>query len=117
MNKNEVLLNMSRDIIVFSSKLNSLILVLSISYKLKTLSQLNVFKVFKILQRSILISEKKVCLIYNINVIAFQTLVNYLKKNYNKIFIMLIENINKELIYNIQYNLNLVSLFLINETT
>jgi len=30
---------------------------------------------------------------------------------------MLIENINKELIYNIQYNLNLVSLFLINETT
>ncbi len=29
---------------------------------------------------------------------------------------MLIKNINKELIYNTQYNLNLISLFLINET-
>ncbi len=30
---------------------------------------------------------------------------------------MLVEDINKELIYNTQCNLNLVSLFLINETT
>ena len=30
---------------------------------------------------------------------------------------MLIKDINKELIYNTQYDLNLVSLFLINETT
>ena len=69
------------------------------------------------MQRLILISEKEVCLIYSINVATFQTLVNRLKKNHIEIFIMLVEDINKELIYNTQYNLNLVSLFLINETT
>jgi len=74
--------------------------VLLVSYELKTTDLINAFKAFKILQRSILISEKEVYLIYNINAATFQTLVNRLKKNYIKIFIMLIKNINKELIYN-----------------
>ncbi len=74
--------------------------MLLVSYELKTTDLINAFKAFKILQRSILISEKEVYLIYNINAATFQTLVNRLKKNYIKIFIMLIKNINKELIYN-----------------
>ncbi len=90
--------------------------MLLVSYELKTTGLTNAFKAFKILQRSILILRKEVCLIYSISAATFQTLVNRLKKNHIKIFTMLVEDINKELIYNTQYNLNLVSLFLINET-
>ncbi len=78
---------------------------------------MNAFKAFKVLQRSISISEKEVCLIYSINAATFQTLINRSKKNHIEVFTMLVKDINKELIYNIQCNLNLVSLFLINETT
>ncbi len=61
---------------------------------------MNAFKAFKILQRLISISEKEVYLIYSINAATFQTLINRLKKNYIKVFTMLVEDINKELIYN-----------------
>ncbi len=61
---------------------------------------MNTFKAFKILQRSVLISEKEICLIYSINAAAFQTLVNRLKKNHIEVFTMSVEDINKELIYN-----------------
>ncbi len=78
---------------------------------------MNAFKAFKILQRSVSTSEKEICLIYSINAATFQTLANRLKKNYIEVFTMSVKDINKELIYNTQCNLNSVSLFLINETT
>ncbi len=90
--------------------------MLLISYELKTTDLMNAFKAFKVLQRSVSISEKEVCLIYSINAAAFQTLVNRLKKNHIEVFIILVKNINKKLIYNTQCNLDSVNLSLINET-
>ncbi len=68
------------------------------------------------LQQLISIFKKEVNIIYSINAIIFQTLINYLKKDYIKIFIILVKNIDKELIYNIQCNLNSINLILINKT-
>jgi len=90
--------------------------VLLVSYELKTTGLTNLFKAFKVLQRSVSISEKEICSIYSINAAAFQILVNRLKKNHIEVFTMSVEDINKELIYNTQCNLDSVILFLINET-
>jgi len=91
--------------------------VLLVSYELKTTGLMNASKAFKVLQRSISTSEKEICSIYSISAATFQTLANRSKKNHIEVFIMSVKNINKELAYNTQCNLNLVSLFLINETT
>jgi hypothetical protein len=106
MNKNEILLNMHHDMIVFSNQLDSSVSVLSISNSFKHSSELMSTLIFfthalKILKRSTLIIQEKVFLINNINAAFFQTLIDWLKKNHTEVFAMFIENIDREIVYNI----------------
>jgi hypothetical protein len=122
MNKNEILLNIHHDTIVFSNQLDSFISILSISSNAKHLSwlrQISIFFVYalKILKHSALIIQKKAFLINNINAAFFQTLIDQSKKNHTEVFIMFIKNIDKEIIYNIWCNLDFISIVLIDEMT
>jgi len=72
MNKNEILLDMHHDTIIFSNQLDSSVSVLSISNSFKHLNEfmstLNFFAhVFKIFKHSTSIIQKKVFSISNIN--------------------------------------------------
>jgi hypothetical protein len=116
MNKNGVLLDMSRDTIVFSSQLDSLISVLPVPYTSKELPSINVSRASKVLQRPVSTSEEEVCSIYSIGVAAFQTLANRSKKNHTEVFAMSVEDIDREIAYYTQCNLDSVSLSSIDET-
>ncbi len=126
MNKNEILLNMQNNIIVFLNQLNTSISIFSISLNSKHLSWLqstSLFsitqtKIFMMLKRLILITvQKESFLIQSINVALFKTLLNHLKKNKIKVFALFMMNINRKIAYNTQYNLNVLNVFLINEMT
>jgi len=56
-------------------------------------------------------------LIQSINVTSFKTLLNHLKKNKIKVFALFMMNINKEIAYNTQCNLNVLNISSINEMT
>ncbi len=60
---------------------------------------------------------KKSFLIQSINTASFETLLNHLKKNKIEVFALFIMNINKEIMYNTQCNLNVLNVSLINKTT
>jgi hypothetical protein len=122
MNKNEILLDMHYDTIVFSNQLDLSVSVLLISNSFKHSSELmsistSFTHAFKILKCSTSIIQKKAFSINNINAAFFQTLINQLKKNHTEVFIMFIENIDREIVYNIQCSLDFISIFLINKTT
>jgi len=105
MNKNEILLDMHHDMIIFSNQLDSSVLVLLISNSFKHSSKLmSTFISFthalKILKHSTLIIQKKAFSINNINAASFQILINQLKKNYTEVFAIFIKNIDREIVYN-----------------
>jgi len=56
-------------------------------------------------------------LIQNIDIASFQALVKRKKKNQTEVFAMFIEDINREIVYNTQCELNVVNIFSVNETT
>ncbi len=126
MNKNEILLNMQNDVIVFSNQLNTSISIFSISLNLKhlswsrlsSLSSIIQTKIFMMLKRlvSIIIREESFS-IQSIDTASFKTLLNHSKKNKIKVFALFMMNINKEIAYNTQCNLNSLNVFSINETT
>ncbi len=124
-NKNEILLNMRHDTIIFSDQLNISISIFSISSNTKYLNWLWSTLISsavhsnasKILKHSVLIIQKESFLIQNINIIFFQALVKRKKKNQTKIFAMSIENIDRKIIYNTQCKLNVINIFSVNETT
>ena len=60
--------------------------------------------------------QKESFLIQSINVALFKMLLNYSKKNKIKVFALFMMNINKEIAYNTQCNLNALNIFSINET-
>ncbi len=60
---------------------------------------------------------KKSFLIWSINAASFKTLLNHSKKNKIKVFALFMTNINKEITYNTQCNLNVWNISSINETT
>ncbi len=74
-------------------------------------------KIFKMLKHSVSFFQKKSFSIQNIDVISFQALVKRKKKNQTEIFAMFIEDIDREIIYNIQCKLNVINVFSVNETT
>jgi len=83
MNKNEILLNMHHDTIVFFNQLISSVSVLLILNSFKHSSKLmsasisfTHFKIFKIFKCLTLIIQKKAFSINNINAASFQTLIN-----------------------------------------
>ncbi len=126
MNKNEILLNMWNDVIVFLNQLNTSISVFSILLNSKHLSWLQSTssssitqtKTFMMLKWFISITAQKESFsIWSINAALFKTLLNHSKKNQTEVFALFMTNINKEIAYNTQCNLNALNVSLINETT
>jgi hypothetical protein len=81
MNKNELLLDMHHDMIVFSNQLDSSVSVLLISNSFKHSSELMLISIsfahaLKILKRSISIIQEKAFSINNIDAAFFQTLID-----------------------------------------
>ena len=62
-------------------------------------------------------AQKESFLIQSINIASFKTLLNHSKKNKIKVFALFMININKEITYNTQCNLNALNVFSINEMT
>ena len=89
MNKNEILLNMKHDTIVFSDQLNISISIFLISLNTKHSSwsrSILIFaaahsKIFKMLKHSVSIIQKESFSIQNIDIVSFQALVKRKKKN------------------------------------
>ncbi len=125
MNKNEILVNMRHDTIVFSDQLDIYISIFSISSNTKHsnwlqstfISSATHSNASKILKRSVSIIQKESFSIQNINVASFQALVKQKKKNQIEIFAMFIEDIDRKIFYNTQCELNVIDIFSVNETT
>ncbi len=125
MNKNEILLNMRHDTIVFSDQLNISISIFSISSNTKhlswsrstSISSAAHSKIFKMLKHSVSFIQKESFSIQNINVIFFQALIKRKKKNQTEIFAMFIKDINRKIVYNTQCKLNVINVFSVNEIT
>ncbi len=125
MNKNEILLNMWINVIVFSNQLNTFISIFSISLNSKHLSwsrstlftfifQLKISRMLKWFVSTTI--QKESFSIQSINVASFKTLLNHSKKNKIEVFALFIMNINREIAYNTQCNLNALNVSSINET-
>ncbi len=125
MNKNEILLNMKHDTIIFSDQLNISISIFSISSNTKhsswsrstLISSAAHSKISKMLKHSVSFIQKESFLIQNINVVSFQALVKRKKKNQTEIFAMFIEDIERKIVYNTQCKLDVINVFSVNETT
>ncbi len=126
MNKNEILLNMQNNVIVFFYQLNTSISIFSISLNSKhsswsrstLLSSITQTKISMMLKRLVSITTQKESFsIQSINVTSFKTLLNHSKKNKIEVFALFMMNINKEIAYNTQCNLNVLNVFSINEMT
>jgi len=126
MNKNEILLNMQNNVIVFLNQLNTSISIFSISLNSKhsswsrstSSSSITQTKTSMMLKRLISITAQKESFsIQSINIASFKTLLNHSKKNKIKVFALFMMNINKEIMYNTQCNLNVLNIFSINEMT
>jgi len=125
MNKNEILLNMRHDTIVFSDQLNISISIFLISSNTKhsswsrstLISSATHSNASNILKHSVSIIQKESFLIQNIDVIFFQALVKWKKKNQIKIFAMFIKDIDRKIIYNTQCKLDVINIFSVDEIT
>ena len=125
MNKNEILLNMRHDTIIFPDQLNISISIFLISSNTKhsswlwstSISSAAHSKISKMLKHSVSFIQKESFSIQNINVASFQALVKRKKKNQIKIFAMFIEDIDRKIIYNTQCKLEIINVFSVNEMT
>jgi len=125
MNKNEILLNMQNDVIVFSNQLNTSISVFSILLNSKhsswlqstSSSSITQTKIFIMLKRLISITAQKESFsIQSIDAASFKTLLNRSKKNQTEVFALFMTDINRKIAYNTQCNLNALNVSSINET-
>ncbi len=125
MNKNEILLNMQIDVIVFSNQLNTLISIFSISLNSKhsswsrstSFTFISQSKISRMLKRSVSTTiQEELFSIQSINVASFKMLLNHSKKNKIKVCALFVMNINREIAYNTQCNLNALNVSSINET-
>ncbi len=122
MNKNEILLNMWNDVIVFSNQLNTSISIFSISLNSKhsswsqstSSSSITQTKISMMLKRFI---REESFSIRSIDAASFKMLLNRSKKNKIEVFALFMMNINKEIAYNTQNNLNALNVSSIDETT
>ncbi len=126
MNKNEILLNMQNDVIVFSNQLNTSISIFSISLNSKhsswlqstSLSSIIQTKISIMLKRSVSTTTKKESFsIWSINAASFKTLLNQSKKNQTEVFALFMTDIDREITYNTQCDLNVLNVSSINKTT
>ncbi len=122
MNKNEILLNMQNDVIVFLNQLNTSISVFSIFLNSKhsswlqssSFSSVTQTKISMMLKQSV---QEESFLIWSINAASFKTLLNHSKKNKIKVFALFMMNINRKIAYNTQCNLNALNVSSIDEMT
>jgi len=126
MNKNEILLNMQNDVIVFLNQLNTSISIFSISLNSKhsswsrstSLSSIIQTKTSIMLKRSVSTTTKKESFsIQSIDAASFKTLLNWLKKNQTEVFALFMTDIDREIAYNTQCDLNALNVSSIDETT
>ncbi len=124
MNKNE--LNMRNDVIVFSNQLNTSISIFSILLNSKhsswswstSLSSIIQTKTSIMLKRSVSTTTKKESFsIWSINAASFKTLLNWSKKNQTEVFVLFMTDIDREITYNTQCDLNVLNVSSIDETT
>ncbi len=122
MNKNEILLNMQNDVIVFSNQLNTSISIFSISLNSKhtswsqstSSSSITQTKIFMMLKQFI---REESFSIRSIDAASFKTLLNRSKKNKIKVFALFMTNINRKITYNTQCDLNALNVSSIDEMT
>jgi len=109
MNKNEILLNMQNNVIVFLNQLNTSISIFLILFNSKhlswswstSLSSIIQTKISIMLKRSVSTTTKKESfLIWSINAASFKTLLNWSKKNQTEIFALFMTDIDREITYN-----------------
>jgi len=126
MNKNEILLNMQNNVIVFLNQLNTFISIFLIFLNSKHSSWLQSTSFSSIIQTKTLImlkqsvstmTKKESFSIQSINAASFKTLLNQSKKNQTEVFVLFMTDINKEITYNTQCNLNVLNVSSIDETT
>ncbi len=126
MNKNEILLNMQNDVIVFLNQLNTSISIFSISLNSKHSSWSRSTSLFSIIQTktSIMLKQsvstmtkKESFSIQSIDAASFKTLLNQSKKNQTEVFALFMTDIDKEITYNTQCDLNVLNISSIDETT
>ncbi len=122
MNKNEILLNMWNDVIVFSNQLNTSISIFSILLNSKHSSWLQSTSSSSITQTKTSMMLKRLVRkesfsIRSINAASFKTLLNCSKKNKIEVFALFMTNINREITYNTQNDLNALNVSSIDETT
>ncbi len=126
MNKNEILLNMQINVIVFSNQLNTLISIFSISLNSKhsswswLTSSTFIFqsKISRMLKESISTTiQKESFSIQSINIASFKTLLNCSKKNQTEVFTLFMKNIDRKIAYNTECNLNALNVSFVKKTT
>jgi len=122
MNKNEILLNMRNDVIVFPNQLNTSILIFSIFFNSKHSSWSRSSLLSSIIQTKTSMMLKQFIreesfLIRSIDATSFKMLLNFSKKNKIEVFALFMTNINRKIAYNTQCDLNALNVSSINETT
>ncbi len=126
MNKNEILLNMQINVIIFSNQLNTFISIFSIFFNSKHLSWswstlftfISQSKISRMLKWSVSTTiQKESFSIQSINIASFKTLLNCSKKNQTEVFALFIKNIDRKITYNTQCNLNALNIFFIKKIT
>ncbi len=121
MNKNEILLNMRNDVIVFPDQLNTSISVFPIPLNSKhsswsqstSPSSITQTKISMMLKRFV---REESFSIRSIDAASFKTLLNRSKKNKIEVFALFMTNINREIAYNTQNDLNALNISSIDET-
>ena len=126
MNKNEILLNMQNNVIVFSNQLNTSISIFLILLNSKhsswsrstSSSSITQTKTSMMLKRLVSITaQKELFSIQSIDAASFKTLLNHSKRNKIKVFALFMININRKITYNTQCDLNALNISSINEMT
>jgi len=115
MNKNEILLDMQNDVIVFSNQLEALISVFLMSVrashsKWSRSSNSSIRSVFKVLQQLTSTASKKNFSMFSVRTASFHALIKWSKKNCIKIFVMSIKDIDRKIVYNTQCELNVLDI-------
>ncbi len=119
MNKNEILLDMQNDVIVFLNQLKALISVFSMSVrashsKWSRSSNSSISSAFKVLQRLTSTALKKNFSMFSVRTASFHALIKRSKKNCIEIFAMSIKDIDRKIVYNTQCELNVLDVAFIN---
>jgi len=119
MNKNEILLDMQNDVIIFLNQLEAFISVFSMSVRAshsKWSWSLNSFisSAFKVLQQLTFTALKKNFSMFSVKAASFHALIKQSKKNCIEIFVMSIKDIDRKIVYNTQCKLNILDVAFIN---